>query len=494
MESIVITEKEKGILSLSWRKYPYATHYLLLGLTPLHYYEIIKRTKSNHVTIKKTTIQKYQEIKIKYIIGEEYKDKIISPSYQIAKENLEEIKVEFLQSNQNYTLSFQNKSFYDKYYIYEKQNNSFHLIIETEDFQINSSLLKENHTYFIEGLINNQITGQSKELIILKKDKPKKKRIPISVIIPVYNAKYFLSRCIDSILLSTLEPEEIILINDGSTDNSQEIINWYKKKYPDLIRTYTQENQGVSYARNKGIELATKDYIAFLDHDDMPHPYMYEELYKTALTKNADIVIGKVIIRNKYNEKQICLGLHDNVHYSYQRMIEEKNKKTKDNIYFVAIWNKIIKSSLLKEHPFMNQNYYEDTSMTRTIYSYINQFYYVKDAIYIWDCRFQKTIGTTTNQYYLKENQEELFYHKHYINAVLSAIEKGNQKRKEILIYDCIKELMDYLKKIQTESNIQKVKELYIEEIKKVNNKYILQNNKYLQKNKELSTMISRYI
>ena len=485
METIIIKEKEKGILSLNWKEYQYATNYLLFGLTPLHNYEIIKRTKKNQTTIKKEVIQRYREIKIKYIIEEKNKDRIISSLYS-KKEDIEEIKTDYLHSYQNYTISFQNKSFYDKYYIYEKQNNIFHLIIETEDFQINSPLLKENHTYYIEGLINDYVKGQSKEFTIHKKEKQTKKTIPLSIIIPIYNAQLFLSRCIDSILLSSVQPQEIILINDESTDQSKKIINWYQNNYQSIIKTYYQKNQGVSIARNKGIDLATKKYLAFLDQDDMIHPNMYEKLYTTIKKENADIAIGKVVIRKDKNQKQFCLNLTSNKIYSYEKMIEEKNKKTPNNIFFTAIWNKIIKTSLIKDHPFIKQNYYEDTFFTRMIYSYIKTFYYVKDAIYIWDCRFQKTIGTATNQYYLKENQDQLFYHRCYMNAMINSIEKGNQEKKEFLIYDSLKEIIDFIKILKKEKDIQNILKFYKEKINTLNNKYSLYNNPYIKEDRQL--------
>lgn len=99
----------------------------------------------------------------------------------------------------------------------------------------------------------------------------------ISIIIPVYNAEKYLNKCLDSVLEQSYLDIEIVVINDGSTDGSEEIINKYKDKYPELINYYSKENTGVADTRNFGIEKAQGEYIMFLDSDD----YIDEALLKT---------------------------------------------------------------------------------------------------------------------------------------------------------------------------------------------------------------------
>ena len=89
----------------------------------------------------------------------------------------------------------------------------------------------------------------------------------ISVIIPVYNAQEGLSQCIDSLLDQTFSDYEIIILNDGSTDNSLEVIQNYASKN-DSIRVIDKENEGVAKTRNRGIVLAKGEYIVFIDNDD----------------------------------------------------------------------------------------------------------------------------------------------------------------------------------------------------------------------------------
>lgn len=102
----------------------------------------------------------------------------------------------------------------------------------------------------------------------------------ISIIIPVYNVEKYLSRCLESILSQSLKEIEIIVVNDGSTDNSLEICRYYEKKDSRII-VIDKKNEGVSVARNTGIENASGKYIGFVDPDDWIEKNMYENMYNT---------------------------------------------------------------------------------------------------------------------------------------------------------------------------------------------------------------------
>lgn len=129
------------------------------------------------------------------------------------------------------------------------------------------------------------------------------KKIKVSVIVPIYNTEKFLEKCIESILNQTLEEIEIILINDGSTDNCHKICQEYAEKNKDKIRYINNKNIGCSATRNLGIELARGEYIAFVDSDDYIDKKMYEEMYREATSKNYDVVISGIIYEG--NEKRI---------------------------------------------------------------------------------------------------------------------------------------------------------------------------------------------
>ena len=109
----------------------------------------------------------------------------------------------------------------------------------------------------------------------------------ISVIVPVYNAAPYLQECIDSLINQTKDNVEIVLVNDGSKDNSREIIQKNLKRY-DNITFVDQENKGVCIARNAGLSVAKGDYIGWLDSDDFLKPSALEELYKLMIKNNAD--------------------------------------------------------------------------------------------------------------------------------------------------------------------------------------------------------------
>lgn len=111
----------------------------------------------------------------------------------------------------------------------------------------------------------------------------------ISVIIPAYNAERYLSECIDSVLNQTKSGIEIVIVNDGSTDGTADIIKTYAERH-DNIHVVTQENGGLKKARESGFKTAKGKYIGWIDADDFVSPKMYETLYNLALAENADLV------------------------------------------------------------------------------------------------------------------------------------------------------------------------------------------------------------
>ena len=115
----------------------------------------------------------------------------------------------------------------------------------------------------------------------------------ISIIVPVYNASKYLGKCLQSLINQTLPDIEIICINDGSTDNSLEILKEFEQKNVD-IKVFSQKNKGQSIARNFGIRQAKGEYIGFLDADDWADEQMFEELYKNAKTFDSDIAMCSI--------------------------------------------------------------------------------------------------------------------------------------------------------------------------------------------------------
>lgn len=111
----------------------------------------------------------------------------------------------------------------------------------------------------------------------------------ISVLMPAYNVEKYIAASLDSLLQQTYRDFEIVVVNDGSTDQTGSILESYRKRDP-RVREIHQENQGISVTRNRMLELAEGDYITFIDSDDTVKPEYLEKLYETALEKDADMV------------------------------------------------------------------------------------------------------------------------------------------------------------------------------------------------------------
>jgi glycosyltransferase involved in cell wall biosynthesis len=125
----------------------------------------------------------------------------------------------------------------------------------------------------------------------------------VSVIVPVYNSEKYLETCLNSLEKQTLDSIEFIVIDDGSTDKSYEIMQKYAKK-DKRFKIYSKENEGVGKTRNLGIKLAKGEYIGFVDSDDYVSNDYFGELYNVAKKYDADVSITSNVIYVKGNEHQ----------------------------------------------------------------------------------------------------------------------------------------------------------------------------------------------
>lgn len=132
----------------------------------------------------------------------------------------------------------------------------------------------------------------------------------ISVIVPCYNVEKFVSKCIDSILCQSLQNIEVILLNDGSTDNTMQILQEFSST-DKRIRLYSHDNIGLGPTRNRGIGLAQGEYLAFVDSDDYISQYMLEKLYKVAVEEKAEIVEGETVLFNEDGDKKLRKSLRN---------------------------------------------------------------------------------------------------------------------------------------------------------------------------------------
>ena len=162
------------------------------------------------------------------------------------------------------------------------------------------------------------------------------KPVAVSVIIPVYNTAKFLPKCLDSVVGQTLQNLEIICIDDGSTDNSPEILREYERK-DSRVKVITKPNQGCWTARNAGLDIATGEYVAFVDSDDYLELDAYETAYNAAHAHDIDI---------------LYFGYYkDEKPRKYPAKIVDVQSTTDFRKFpqFVFVWNRLYKNSMLKE-------------------------------------------------------------------------------------------------------------------------------------------------
>lgn len=198
--------------------------------------------------------------------------------------------------------------------------------------------------------------------------------IKVSVIIPVYNADKYLIECLDSIINQRLRDIEIICINDGSTDNSPLILEDYQKKDSRII-IISQNNQGISAARNAGLEIAKGSYIYFIDSDDFISDDYLEKMYKKAIEKNADIIINDNIMKFYGN--------------NINKLIPEIKNKFPDGEYIVdsdfikqrysnpTVWSKLYK----RENIINNNIKFPLGLISEDAYFFYTLFPFIKTAI-----------------------------------------------------------------------------------------------------------------
>lgn len=208
----------------------------------------------------------------------------------------------------------------------------------------------------------------------------------VSVIVPVYNVEKYLEKCLESLVNQTLKDIEIIIVNDGSTDNSEIIINKYLNKYKEKIKYLKKENGGLSDARNFGMKYATAEYIAFLDSDDYADITTYEKMYNKAIEENCDFVECNFIW--KYENKEIK-----------DTGVVYKNKHEMFENARVIAWNKLIKRDLLNKVniEFPKGLRYEDVEFFYKLLPYINKVGFVKDYL-IYYVQRENSIVNTQNE------------------------------------------------------------------------------------------------
>lgn len=195
----------------------------------------------------------------------------------------------------------------------------------------------------------------------------------VSVIVPVYNVEKYIKKCLNSLVNQTLDEVEIVVVNDGSPDNSQKIIDEYTKKYKN-IKSYVKENGGLSDARNYGIKRATGKYISFVDSDDYIRKDMLEKMYNYAIQKNFDVVVCDSI--NVYSD-------------GTEILIKSNNNYSDDDVknYIISppmACTRLFKKSIFDKIEFKKNIYYEDLEMTPKVVNLTKKIGFVSDGLYYY--------------------------------------------------------------------------------------------------------------
>lgn len=268
----------------------------------------------------------------------------------------------------------------------------------------------------------------------------------LSVIIPVYNAEPYLKKCLDSVLTQEYKNIEVILVNDGSEDNSENIIKEYQSKYSNIIYI-RQENHGQASARNNGLTHAKGDLISFIDSDDYILPNMFSTMINKLQNDNSDLVMCNISLEKSGRRTE-------------ENCIDHKN------LYEcpASVCNKIFKKELIDNLRFIEGIWYEDYNffikvcLKKPKFSTINNSYYIyriNDSSTMHNDNALKNLDiiTATNDILElsipKEMKETLI-----INHILvDAINRVNNQKSKDKKY-VIKELTNYVRK-----NVKNLKE-----------------------------------
>jgi|LSQX01.3.fsa_nt_gb glycosyltransferase EpsJ len=209
----------------------------------------------------------------------------------------------------------------------------------------------------------------------------------VSIIVPVYNNEKYLRECLNSLINQELKEIEIILINDGSTDRSPDIIKKYALKDP-RIKIINQDNRGPNTARNKGIKVSKGEYIGFVDSDDTISKDMYKKMYNTAKEHNADIVTSGY---HTCDENLNIISTHYplfryNVIFSKEDKIKMIEEIYKNKFSFFAVRNLYKKEMILEKNYFFDEDIRIGTELLFNFFYFYNanRIIALKEAFYFY--------------------------------------------------------------------------------------------------------------
>lgn len=299
-------------------------------------------------------------------------------------------------------------------------------------------------------------------------------KIKVSVIIPVYNTEDYLKECIESLVNQTLREIEILIVNDGSTDSSLEIMKEFKNKYPNIIKIFDKVNGGQASARNYALPFAQGEYLGFVDSDDWVDSTMYEEMYEKAEKEDADIVICDMV--DHFPDRTVC--------YPSSRF-ENKFKVTP------SACNKLFKRSLVKEDVFPVGLWYEDFEFTTIQLMKTDCISVIHKGLYHCHCREVSTMYNNNSE----KNQDILVVLEHLVEYV----EKNGwyEKYKNVLEYLYIDHvLITSINRVQKQTNEKKkivINNLRKEVLKRYNSFYKDDAFREMPKKRQIIALLNAY-
>lgn len=287
----------------------------------------------------------------------------------------------------------------------------------------------------------------------------------ISIIIPVYNVEKYISNCINSLMNQTYKNIEIILVDDGSQDNSYSVCEEYSKTY-DYIKVYKKENGGPSSARNYGIEKATGEYICFVDSDD----YVSEKYIENLLIDDFDLSFGGLVdvCGNKTIENPVC----NEIQKYYGKDIYIKLLENSENDLFNSPCCKLFKKSIIEKN---NIKYDESLHMGEDLIFNINYLKYCNSLVMIPDCLYfyNRDIGSSLTKKFEFErwNTEKNVYYEYkalyehyklydkYKETIDCMLLLGAKKTIYILCSSNLKykKCIEYIKKIINDNEVRQI-------------------------------------
>ncbi|MBR6690025.1 MAG: LicD family protein [Bacilli bacterium] len=288
-----------------------------------------------------------------------------------------------------------------------------------------------------------------------------KNNVKVSIIVPVYNVENYLEQCLATLVNQTLGDCEIIVVNDGSTDNSQSIVDRFTKQYPNKVKSFIKKNGGLSDARNYGIKKASGEFIAFVDSDDYVDLDMYEKMYERAMNCGSDVVVCSISSDYELLEER-----------NYFKEQFEEGNSILDNPYILYEANSYACNKLIKRELWVNNGFefpvghvFEDSAVIYNVLLMASNISFVNCPFYHYRKEREGAITTTFDKkmfdIFLSCNSIITFYK--------DKLQDKYPQYEQYIEYICLKHIFARFNMLSKCDNKQLIKEFVNESFKFMN-------------------------